>query len=109
MRIGFVGLGLMGTPMVRRLLGAGHAVTGGNRSPAKAQALHEVGARVVVALEDLPAEFREVLVLREFEELSYREIASVTGLPTGTVMSRLARARMKLAERRSVRAKGETP
>ena len=41
----------------------------------------------------LPAEFRECLVLREIEELSYKEIASVTGVPIGTVMSRLARAR----------------
>jgi RNA polymerase sigma-70 factor (ECF subfamily) len=44
-------------------------------------------------IEQLPPEFREVLVLRELEELSYRDIASVTGAPIGTVMSRLARAR----------------
>jgi RNA polymerase sigma-70 factor (ECF subfamily) len=44
----------------------------------------------------LPAEFREVLVLREMEDLSYKEIADVTGLPIGTVMSRLARARKRL-------------
>jgi RNA polymerase sigma factor (sigma-70 family) len=48
------------------------------------------------ALEELPAEFREVLVLREFEELSYKEIARITDLPLGTVMSRLARARKRL-------------
>jgi RNA polymerase sigma-70 factor, ECF subfamily len=48
------------------------------------------------ALEDLPVEFREVLVLRELEEMSYREIASVTDLPPGTVMSRLARGRKRL-------------
>jgi len=46
----------------------------------------------------LPAEFREVLVLRELEDLSYREIAEVTGAPIGTVMSRLARARRALRE-----------
>jgi len=41
----------------------------------------------------LPPEFREVVVLREFEDMSYREIAAVVGVPLGTVMSRLARAR----------------
>lgn len=44
----------------------------------------------------LPQEFREVLVLREMEDLSYREIAQITGTPIGTVMSRLARARALL-------------
>ncbi len=50
------------------------------------------------AVEELPVEFREVLVLRELENLSYKEIAYVANLPLGTVMSRLARAR-KLLER----------
>jgi RNA polymerase sigma-70 factor (ECF subfamily) len=45
------------------------------------------------ALERLPAEFREALVLRELEGLSYKEIAEVAGVPIGTVMSRLSRAR----------------
>lgn len=48
------------------------------------------------ALEGLPVEFREVMVMRELEELSYKEIAAVAGIPMGTVMSRLARARKKL-------------
>jgi RNA polymerase sigma-70 factor (ECF subfamily) len=47
-------------------------------------------------LERLPAEYREALILREMEELSYRQIAQVTGVPIGTVMSRLARARKRL-------------
>jgi len=47
----------------------------------------------------LPVEYREVIVLREIEELSYRDIAEVAGIPIGTVMSRLARARSLLAER----------
>jgi RNA polymerase sigma-70 factor, ECF subfamily len=54
------------------------------------------GPRLRQALDELPGEFREVIVLREFEELSYREIAEVAGVPVGTVMSRLARARRRL-------------
>jgi RNA polymerase sigma-70 factor (ECF subfamily) len=50
-------------------------------------------------LGDLPPEHREVLVLRELEELDYREIARVTEVPIGTVMSRLARARAALRAR----------
>jgi RNA polymerase sigma-70 factor (ECF subfamily) len=49
------------------------------------------------ALEALPPEFREVIVMRELEGLSYKEIADVAELPIGTVMSRLARARKRLA------------
>jgi RNA polymerase sigma-70 factor (ECF subfamily) len=48
------------------------------------------------ALEDLPIEFREAIVLREMEGLSYKEIADIAGVPIGTVMSRLARARKRL-------------
>jgi RNA polymerase sigma-70 factor, ECF subfamily len=48
------------------------------------------------ALENLPAEFREVIVLRELEGLSYKEIAGIANIPLGTVMSRLARARRRL-------------
>jgi RNA polymerase sigma-70 factor, ECF subfamily len=50
------------------------------------------------ALEELPMEFREVMVLRELEELSYREIANIAHVPIGTVMSRLARARKRLQQ-----------
>src|SRR4051812_47530489 len=48
------------------------------------------------ALEKLPAEFREVIVPHELEGLAYREIAAISAIPIGTVMSRLARARQKL-------------
>jgi hypothetical protein len=54
------------------------------------------GPAIDLALERLPADFREVIVLREMEGLSYREIAAVVGVPIGTVMSRLARARERL-------------
>ena len=50
------------------------------------------------ALEELPIEFREVMVLREMEGLSYKEIAALAELPIGTVMSRLARARKRLQQ-----------
>lgn len=50
------------------------------------------------ALETLPLELRECIVLREFEELSYKEIAQVTGTPIGTIMSRLWRARQALMQ-----------
>ncbi|MBB5442633.1 MULTISPECIES: RNA polymerase sigma factor [unclassified Paraburkholderia] len=50
------------------------------------------------ALARLPVEYREVLILRELEEMGYREIAVVADVPIGTVMSRLARGRRKLAE-----------
>jgi RNA polymerase sigma-70 factor (ECF subfamily) len=49
-------------------------------------------------MDELPAEFREVLVLRHQEGLSYKEIADIAQIPPGTVMSRLARARAKLKE-----------
>jgi RNA polymerase sigma-70 factor (ECF subfamily) len=50
------------------------------------------------ALENLPASLREVLVLREIEGMSYRDIADITGVPLGTVMSSLSRARGRLRQ-----------
>ena len=59
--------------------------------------LHRVQAHELrQALEALPMEFREVIVLRELEDCSYKEIAAITDVPLGTVMSRLARARQRL-------------
>jgi RNA polymerase sigma-70 factor (ECF subfamily) len=50
------------------------------------------------ALEALPAEFREAVILRELEGLSYKDIANIAEVPVGTVMSRLARARKRLQQ-----------
>jgi RNA polymerase sigma-70 factor, ECF subfamily len=69
----------------------GHAA-----NPERAALAVEERAQLQAALEALPAIFREVIVLRELHDLSYREIAEVTGVPEGTVMSRLARARAEL-------------
>jgi RNA polymerase sigma factor (sigma-70 family) len=55
------------------------------------------------AMDELPAEFREILILRHQEGLSYKEIAEIAQIPPGTVMSRLARARAKLKEYLAVR------
>jgi RNA polymerase sigma-70 factor (ECF subfamily) len=52
--------------------------------------------QVRAAIQQLPEEFREIVLLREYEEMSYQEIARVLGCPAGTVMSRLGRARSKL-------------
>ena len=54
--------------------------------------------RVRLAIETIPEPFREAVVLRDLEDLSYGEIAEVTGVPIGTVMSRLARGRASLAK-----------
>jgi RNA polymerase sigma factor (sigma-70 family) len=61
------------------------------------------------ALEALPAEFREVLVLREIEGCSYKEIAEVVDAPLGTVMSRLARARQQVQRFVLRRKEGVSP
>lgn len=62
--------------------------------------------RLKQALEELPVEFREVVILRELEGLSYKEIANVVDVPVGTVMSRLARARKRLQLRLTARKEG---
>jgi RNA polymerase sigma factor (sigma-70 family) len=65
----------------------------------EAESLGRERARAVDrCVEQLSADFREVIVLREMEELSYQEIAEITGVPPGTVMSRLSRGRARLAD-----------
>ena len=58
------------------------------------------------ALTELPLEFREAFVLRELEDMSYKEIAQITHVPLGTVMSRLARARKRLQQSLAKRMNG---
>jgi len=62
--------------------------------------------QVRAAILELPVDFREVILLREYEDLSYQEIASVMGCRVGTVMSRLARARAKLRDLLSTQRTG---
>jgi RNA polymerase sigma-70 factor (ECF subfamily) len=71
-------------------------VATGADEPEQQLHLAQSAALVVEQLGRLPTEFREVLVLREIEDLPYREIAEVLGVPIGTVMSRLARARLMM-------------
>ena len=68
-------------------------------SPESLAMASESAHQVRQALEELPLEYREVFVLREMEQLSYAEIAEVAGIPVGTVMSRLSRARERLREK----------
>ncbi len=69
---------------------------------------NDSGTLLRKALEELPANFREVLMLREIEGMSYREIADITGMPAGTVMSSLSRARDRLREALTSLMNGDT-
>jgi RNA polymerase sigma-70 factor (ECF subfamily) len=70
----------------------------GGGSPEDAAIQSGARRRLDSLIAQLPEEFREVLILREMEDMSYREIAAITEVPIGTVMSRLARARTTLRE-----------
>lgn len=68
--------------------------------------LQRAGAKLVnQALEELPVAYREVLVMRELEDLSYKDIAAIAGIPIGTVMSRHARGREQLRRLVELRAR----
>jgi RNA polymerase sigma-70 factor, ECF subfamily len=75
-----------------------HAAEHESASPAVLLEHSEDAELIRIAMDELPAEFREILVLRHQEGLSYKEIADIAQIPPGTVMSRLARARGKLKE-----------
>ena len=75
-----------------------HAFGHDSASPATILEHAEDAELVKQAMDELPAEFREILALRHQEGLSYKEIADIAQIPLGTVMSRLARARDKLKE-----------
>jgi len=82
--------------------GAEPVLSGGSRAlaadPETTLIARRDEVRVNALVAALPAEYREVIVLREIEEHSYQEIAEIVGIPIGTVMSRLSRARRRLQE-----------
>lgn len=73
-----------------------HSISQETVDPETSLLKEERAELVRAALEELPPELREALVLRELEEMSYKQIANITSLPLGTVMSRLSRARERL-------------
>src|SRR5437762_14259024 len=80
-----------------------HVIGHESASPATILEHSEDAELIKEAMDELPAEFREILVLRHQEGLSYKAIANIARIPLGTVMSRLARARDKLKEYLAVR------
>jgi RNA polymerase sigma factor (sigma-70 family) len=76
-----------------------HGLDAGTASPMVLLLQKENKQAVHQAVEELPIDLREVVVLRELEGLSYKEIAAIADIPMGTVMSRLARARQRLQRR----------
>jgi RNA polymerase sigma-70 factor (ECF subfamily) len=82
--------------------GAADVPAAASGDPHAARVTAMAGEQVRQAIEQLPVHFREVILLREYEELSYDEMAAMLGVPAGTVMSRLARARSRLRSLLSV-------
>ena len=73
-----------------------HSIENEASNPAKLVLKSDDREMLKQALQELPVEFREVVVLRDLEELSYKQVAEIANIPLGTVMSRLARARERL-------------
>jgi RNA polymerase sigma factor (sigma-70 family) len=85
----------------------GHALVASTPDPESASIRRDEEHTLEKLIAGLPDDYREVLILREIEDMRYREIAAVTNLPMGTVMSRLARARSVLKEHWLLQANGE--
>lgn len=83
----------------RALVDRGGATGAAPETPEAALIARHESERLAQAIDALPVPLKEILVLREYHDLSYREIAAVSGVPIGTVMSRLARARQALLTR----------
>jgi RNA polymerase sigma-70 factor (ECF subfamily) len=83
-----------------------HSLDADRSNPADLALQNADHEMLIKALDQLPVEFREVVVLRDLEGLSYKEIAEIANVPTGTVMSRLARARERLKSILCDRLKG---
>jgi 3-hydroxyisobutyrate dehydrogenase-like beta-hydroxyacid dehydrogenase len=103
MKIGFAGLGIMGTPMVRRLLGAGHEVTVWNRTRARAEALAAEGA-LVAATPAEAARGRDVAMTMVFDDAAHEEVVFgadgvLEGLRPGTVHISMSTISVALSER----------
>jgi len=88
--------------------GAEYQIASEEDSPETATIRRSEQQRVRAVISRLPEAMREILVLRELEDLSYRQIAEIIDAPIGTVMSRLARARREFGEAWDACSKGET-
>ena len=85
----------------------GHALIATTPDPESASICRDEGRTLERLIAGLPDDYREVLILREIEDMDYREIAAVTNVPLGTVMSRLARARAALKKHWLRQVEGE--
>jgi RNA polymerase sigma-70 factor (ECF subfamily) len=85
------------------------AVTVASADPAAIWEQRQCSERVDAAIKALPPLFREVIVLRELEEMTYQDVARVVGVPIGTVMSRLSRARALLRKALAAETAPATP
>jgi RNA polymerase sigma factor (sigma-70 family) len=86
----------------------GHVLVADTGDPQHESILADEARTLNELIAALPEDYREVLILREIEELDYREIAGVVNVPIGTVMSRLSRARAALKKHWHLQASGDT-